>query len=79
MVDSESIHDVQSIMEKFILRDISNKQKELHVTYEFFDIDVIVDHFIDHIKQLRPYFTSMSQQAMKYQDMLFMVAPFFHR
>lgn len=79
MLDKESIPSVQKIFEKFIFRDILVLQKDLQVTYEFFDVDIIGDHFFEEIFQLRPYFTSTSQQAEKYQDMLFMVAPFFHR
>ena len=66
-------------MEKFIARDVKSRNKKLDVSYDFFDVDQISGHFNEEIYQLRPYFTSNSEQARKYTDNLFMVAPFYHK
>lgn len=54
-------------------------EEEEWFSYHFFDIKSISSRFSSTIADLRPHFTSTSEEAKKYTDDLFMVAPFYHR
>ena len=45
MADRPSVSYIQTIMEKFIERDIVSKKKPLRVTYDFFNVETIAKHF----------------------------------
>ena len=47
--------------------------------YDFFDIGTITNKYRSEIGSLKRHFTSKSEEAIKYTDDLFMVAPFYHR
>lgn len=55
------------------------KKKKRWLTYHFFDIETIASKYRPEIASLKPHFTSLSEEAKKYTDDLFMVAPFYHR
>ena len=49
------------------------------VTATYFDTSAVAARFGDDIEAMSRHFTSESEQAAKYRDVLFMLAPFYHR
>ena len=78
MTDRPSVPYLDKIMSKFISRD-SKKRGGPKVSYSFFDTSAITDAYNRAIVEMRPFFTSNSEAAMKYRDDLFMMGPFYHR
>ncbi len=62
-----------------ILRNKIRRLAHVKVTFDFFDCRAISRRFADEISRLRPHFTSIAEQAEKYRDDLFLMAPFYHR
>ena len=58
MTDDLSVTYVRSIVEKFIWRDVTMQNKTLDISYDFFNVDTIVEHFYDEIQVLfcQPFF-----------------------
>jgi hypothetical protein len=42
---------LQAIMEKFLKRDMVDQNKQLNISYDFFNVDTIVNHYA---KQVTP-------------------------
>ena len=74
LTDTESAEILNHILRLYV-----EKFATVRVTYEFFDTGVIGERFWATISELKLYFTSTSEQARKYRDDLFMLAPFYHK
>ena len=53
--------------------------KSINVTYDFVDTTTITMFYQKSIREMRPYFTSLSIEARKYRDDLFLMGPYYHR
>ncbi len=50
LTDEKSVTYVRAIVEKFIWRDVTMQNKTLDITYDFFNVDAIVDNFYEEIQ-----------------------------
>lgn len=57
LTDEESASHLVPLLEKY------GKHSNRFISYDFFDIGVVANHFRDKITQLREYFTSTSTQV----------------
>lgn len=76
--DVKSVPYIRPILRNLIDRFVAEDDRP-NISFDFFDVSVIAHRYGDTMAQLRPYFTSTSEQSRKYTDDLFMIAPFYHR